>query len=76
MAISSISAQLKAKKIFFWNRLLLSVPGRQQSSQEQLHLYLLPVWNAGHPAQHVTRAAGPDRVRALLQHPPNQGTAG
>lgn len=51
---------------FFFTRLLLSVPDRQQGTQEQLHLYLLPVWYAGHPAQHVTGAVGTDLGRAML----------
>lgn len=56
------------------SRLLLSVPDRQQGPQEQLHLYLLPVWYAGHPAQHVTGAVGTDPGRAVLQHSQNKGT--
>lgn len=60
--------------LIFFTRLLLSVPDRQQGTQEQLHLYLLPVWYAGHPAQHVTGAVGTDLGRAMLRYSQNKGT--
>lgn len=59
--------------LIFFTRLLLSVPDRQQGTQEQLHLYLLPVWYAGHPAQHVTGAVGTDLGRAMLRYSQNKG---